>query len=263
MTIETIFLDFDGTILTYEEEPFVFHPQVIELLNGLSDRGISWCTNSGRWFDGQSAILAACKRRGLLHMPAALVCMESLVYIPDGKGGYCDAQPWNDKTTAQLTQHHRAVQACIEPHIEQWLQDHDVASYQFNRNSTYFQIMDHANAEQLHGKMDRLLSDAGIGRATLNGEWVLSCPDGLGKGPAMTEALRLLKRNPATALAVGDQFNDLSMIAGDIPWQSGCPGDARIEIKEAVERAHGYVASAPGPTGTIEVIKHFVEPMDD
>jgi hypothetical protein len=46
--IRLVCLHFDGPIMVHDERPGFFYPMVIEMLNGLTKRGIAWRANSDR-----------------------------------------------------------------------------------------------------------------------------------------------------------------------------------------------------------------------
>ena len=65
------------------------------------------------------------------------------------------------------------------------------------------------------------------------------------KGPAMLELCAELNVPPAEAAYMGDDVNDLPLIAK--VGLSACPADAMPEVREAVH----FVASAPGGRGAV------------
>jgi hypothetical protein len=115
--VHLISLDFDGTIMVYDEPPGFFHPEVIDALNALEARGVAWCTNSGRDRADQERVLAACYARGLRHRPVALLCSESVIFEQQGSA-YHPAEPWNSNVHARLVTLQRQVQALLEPELE-------------------------------------------------------------------------------------------------------------------------------------------------
>jgi hydroxymethylpyrimidine pyrophosphatase-like HAD family hydrolase len=63
-------------------------------------------------------------------------------------------------------------------------------------------------------------------------------------------------------IAVGDGFNDITMLDARLTPHAGCPADACPEVQAAVRAGGGYVAGSCGPEGTIEVIRHYLTAFD-
>jgi hydroxymethylpyrimidine pyrophosphatase-like HAD family hydrolase len=70
--------------------------------------------------------------------------------------------------------------------------------------------------------------------------------------------MQRMQLRPSEVLAVGDQFNDLTMLDGRSALHVGCPRDAQPEVCTLVRRAGGVVASEPGPAGTVQVLRCFI-----
>jgi len=62
---------------------------------------------------------------------------------------------------------------------------------------------------------------------------------------------------PEKIIAVGDGFNDISMLDARLTPHVGCPSDACPEVCAAVRDAGGYIAENSGPEGTVEVIQYY------
>ena len=81
-------------------------------------------------------------------------------------------------------------------------------------------------------------------------------PIGAGKGQAMLFVAELLGLNVARqVLVAGDSANDLAMF--EISSQGIVVGNARAELREAVERETAYQASGCYASGVIEGLRHW------
>ncbi|HMP90026.1 MAG TPA: HAD hydrolase family protein [Kiritimatiellia bacterium] len=255
--IRLISLDFDGTILVYDDPEGLFHDDVIFLLNDLQCRGIRWCANSGRDKNDQLAVLQRSVERGLTHMPDALICSESLVFVRNGSG-YVPLEPWNSRAHDDLRACHAQVQVALDSKLGYIQKTYQPISTLIGDLFTAFFIHDRDGMPiKLFNDLQRFLKDLDGVMLTRNGGWVAVMHDGLGKGNALKAYAQHLDLPRDHILAIGDQFNDLPMLLQDVACHLGCPGDAIPEVRNAVRKAKGIVADEPGPLGTIQVIRRL------
>ncbi len=255
--ISLICLDFDGTIMVYDEAPGFFHPAAIETLNSLAGLGVSWCTNSGRDMEGQGRILEASRARGLRHLPAALLCSESLIF-ERRNGDYAPSEPWNSSALQLQSRLHEKVQSVIRPRLADWAARFQPDEY-IGSGYTVFNVVDEGDRPLgLASEVEAALCDVPEVMVTRNGGWVAILPTQLGKGNVLRGYLDRAGIRHDRALAVGDHFNDLNMLDGSVTPHVGCPGSAVGEVVRTVRNAGGYVARAEGPEGTVEVIRYYL-----
>ena len=253
-----ISLDFDGTIMVYDDPPGHFHPEVIAALNALEARGVAWCTNSGRDRADQERVLAKCYEKGLRHRPSALLCSESMIFEA-GEGGYRGAEPWNSRVHARLVTLQRRVQALLEPELDRIHRDHRGCDVYLGEHFTAFCAPDDGETPlRLHSDLERRLAEVGDCMISRNGGWVAVLTQGLGKGNTLAEYGRRAGFAAGEILAVGDHFNDLSMLSGEPARHVGCPANAIGAVKESVAAAGGHIAEREGPLGTLDVIRRYV-----
>jgi hydroxymethylpyrimidine pyrophosphatase-like HAD family hydrolase len=255
--IRLICLDFDGTILVYDEKPGFFHPAAIDMLNGLVERGIVWCTNSGRDAEGQMKILELSRARGLRHMPAVLLCSESFIF-ERRDGTYAPSEPWNSAARKMLRRFHRVIQQAVRPNLDDWIARYRPEVYIAEEYTTFNVVDADGQPLRFHGEIEtaiRGIPDAVVSR---NGGWISIMPSELGKGNTLRAYLRLAGLQSGHALAIGDHLNDINMLNGTVARHVACPADAMAEVVDAVTDAGGYVARAAGPEGTVEAVRHFL-----
>lgn len=260
--VRLVCLDFDGTIMCYDESPGFFHPKVVERLNDLERHGVAWCTNSGRDFDDQRRVLDASMHLGLRHKPIALLCSEALVY-ERRNGSYVPAEPWNSRAYEGLRSLQVEVQARLLPELERLSRAHRNATYFIGEHYLAFNVENGGGwPEKLQAELERLLEGIDGCRISRNGGWVAVIHVSLGKGAILREFARRAGFRLDEILAVGDHLNDLDMLNGRAARWVGCPANSAPEIVAAVRAAGGHVANAEGPLGTVEVIRRFVEPRN-
>ena len=256
--IKLVCLDFDGTVMVYDGDPGYFHPEVIEHLNSLKDRGIRWCSNSGRDRSDQLRVLESCARRGLSHWPDALVCSESLVYLRDGED-YRPMEPWNSQAFRWLEELHVHVQTRLEP-VKDTLEARYQPKLVYIGDAFTAYLLEDVDGRpvQFAAEVEGLLEGVPDWMMTRNGGWVAVLHKNLGKGNALQAYARHRGISPAHILAVGDQFNDLNMLGGEVAGWVGCPANSIPEVKETVRLRGGHLAQRMAPEGTLDILRFFM-----
>lgn len=259
--IRLVCLDFDGTIMVYDDPAPRFHPDVVEWLNALQLGGVQWCSNSGRDLPDQLGVLRASQEHGLEHLPLGLLCAESVAYVRED-GQYRPLEPWNTSAHRDLLRLHTRVRERLRPYMG-WIEQ------RFRPKGVY--VGDHYTAFQveeakdhprhLFRELEALLVGVPELMLTRNGPWVAVLQERLGKGNVLREFARVMGYAPGEILAVGDQYNDLNMLDGSAAQHVGCPGDAIDDVVELVKQRSGLVAERAGPEGTVDVFRHFLGRM--
>ena len=257
-SIRLVSLDFDGTIMCYDEASGFFHPDAIRTLNALESLGVMWCTNSGRDVEDQLRVLDSSFRRGLRYRPVGLLCSESLVY-ERANGTYAPAEPWNSEAYAGMKSLQKAVQARLLPVADALAAKYAKCSHFSGDYFTAFAVENRDNfPSRLQAEIEAVVGDIPNCRISRNGGWVAVVHARLGKGAILGEFGRRIGIPPSSILAVGDHLNDLDMLDGRAAACVGCPGDAADEVVQMVRSVGGRVAVASGPIGTVEVIRHYI-----
>jgi hydroxymethylpyrimidine pyrophosphatase-like HAD family hydrolase len=258
LNLRLICLDFDGTIMVYDEEPGFFHPGVIDALNELAGRGIQWCTNSGRNKESQLIILEKTRPRGLQHMPVALLCSECMIYEKKN-GHYVAQEPWNTSTMVSLRQFHAGLQELLKPRLDVWNEKYRPTVYLGDTHSVFFLSEEGDHLVRFMEELRPVVANQPKSMVTRNAGWINIMPNHLGKGNTLRGFLELKGIRPEEALAVGDHYNDLSMLDGSAARHVGCPANAMPDVAAAIRSAGGCVATKDGPEGTLEIIRHYLD----
>lgn len=256
--IEHVFLDFDGTIMVYDEEPGFFHPEVIQEMNTFPSRGITWYTNSGRHIEGQEKVLGLCRKHGLTCMPEALICGESFIY-ERSETEYLPLEPWNSEAKVIQKTFHRNVQRVLRSRLTEFARYVDAEKTFLTDMGTYFFVDQEKEEHAVVARMlDGVIREAGGGLLVKNGPWLFAQPDALNKGCALHRFLEHRGIPSDEVLAVGDHENDLSMLDGLTAGKTGCPASAIPEVRRLVLSSGGYVSDLDGPLGTLDVLRHYL-----
>lgn len=258
--IRLVSLDFDGTILSYDDPAGVIHHDVIPVLNEMADRGIRWVANSGRELADQRDVVERSRRRGLTNLPVAYICTETTVHVVRGRS--CEPlQPWNRIAHEQLLAFHARVQDQLGDMLDDIKRIYQPDMYLVGEHYTAFLLRDHQLAEhRLFPEIERRL--AGLDKVLMsrNGGWVAVNHADLGKGNALRAYAEHAGYQAGEILAIGDHHNDLPKLETGVARHVGCPGDAIPEVKAAVLAAGGMVATLPGPAGTAQIIRERTVP---
>ena len=90
-----------------------------------------------------------------------------------------------------------------------------------------------------------------------NGRFIYIVHRLFSKAYVMAACAERLGMDPGRIVAVGDGYNDVPMLNGDVTKRVGCPANAVDEVKTAVTEAGGMVADEPCPDGTIAILEHY------
>ena len=256
--IRLLCLDLDGTVMVYDEPGPRIHAGVIELLNELEDRGVAWCINSGRDLPDLLGVLKTAQAGGLRHLPVGLLCAESLAYLHDG-GTYRPLEPWNTRAMHDLIRMHARVRDRLRPHHEWIEKQFKPKGVYVGEHYTAYQVNDdEVEPRRLFSELEALLGGLPGLMLTRNGPWVAVLLKRLGKGNTLRAFAQKLDIEASAILAIGDQYNDLSMLDGSAAHHVGCPENAIPEVVDTVCKAGGRVAGKSGPEGTIEIVRHVL-----
>ena len=211
--IRLVSLDFDGTILTYPESGPVLHEAVVDALNELNFRGIAWVANSGRSLDELKKIVEASTLNGLEHLPQAFLCLESLIYECSGVV-FRSVEPWNSEMIETLRELHTRVRAALAPHLDE-IRERFTTEIFLAEFYTTFNIPDsEEKLNALFGQLRKWLRDVKGASFTRSDTWCAVHSSRAGKGAVLRAFAARTGFEFDEILAIGDHFNDLTMLDG-------------------------------------------------
>ena len=92
----------------------------------------------------------------------------------------------------------------------------------------------------------------------LDFDWTLvDHTKGAEKGNALLAATKAFGLKPSEVLAIGDNYNDVSMIDGKLGFVGACVGNADDNIKKIVKDGGGYVGDGFAHRGVLDVIRQL------
>ena len=244
--------DFDGTLIGKDGRCL---PELDEALVAHKAGGGLWAVNTGRDFPFACVGL---EKFGASVMPDFLMSNEREIFRAGTSGGWEDYGGWNRR--------------CAEIHDRLFLEAAEFFAYterHFGQRRDFEIIRDEAerfvgivapSQQVLAGAIDEIREFAKEFPEVSfqhNSVFLRFCHASYDKGVALAELCRLENLTPAEVFAVGDQPNDLSMLKLECAAALACPANAGDDVKAAVRRGNGFVASRPYGLGVVDAIRHF------
>jgi HAD superfamily hydrolase (TIGR01484 family) len=223
-------------------------------------------TASGRQYKAQEQMLVESGVRREAGFPHFMICADKFIYRLE-REGYVELLDWNEairerwrrilpEVIKRLPQALRALDERKLAHAtlpsETW-DSHAFVALQFESV---------AAASAAMPVMDTVFSDldgAAINRAANFSAVTVS---NAGKGESLQRIATELRLAPSEILAVGDSYNDISMLDGRFGFQSAAVGNAEEVIQCAVRNNGGYIARKAGPDGFAEIMEILLDEQE-
>jgi len=218
---------------------------------------------SGRTFSVQQEIFARSGIRPQDGYPHYLIACDKFIYRLCGSE-YVSEESWNAPLRQRWSCLLPQVLARL-PHLEKALAEARlefviVGDHLLHEEAGYFplQFVDVAAAERAMGVMAKVYSGIPDFAVNRNGPYVAATLRHAGKGETLEVICRELQVVPEEVLAVGDSFNDLSMLDGRFGYRSAAVANGEKIVQKAVRANRGYVATRPGPAGFAEILNSIL-----
>ena len=247
--------DFDGTSIGFAPQESCVDSLALAL-EKIKHDGILWSICTGRDF---VYFLEGLEYFNPPVQPDYLITSERYLYRRDEKKGWLAFTEWN--------------QHCDSLHEEL-----------FKKNGLFFEQIKNLIA-QYQGKITFLENHQGVPDTLLTDheelldEVVLQlrslshypvdfsfqrsrthlrfCHEHYDKGKVLAKLSCALVLNPENVLAIGDHYNDLSMLDGQVAGMVACPSNAHDEVKTLVQKANGYISNYSAGEGTADGIQFY------
>lgn len=247
-----IALDFDGTSAVYEPQ-LAMHPGLLDVLGQLRDRGCGWVINSDRFTD---TLVEIAELIPPALRPDAIMSAQRFIHVRSGSDGYDPMQRWNDSRMEM----HRALWQDISPFFDDWQRgieaDFTICESVVNDLVFAYRVPAGQNPALRRRMLDHIRTWPNA-QLSGNHEWSFILHADFSKAGLLEHYCAVRGIGTEKILAVGDGFNDISMLDAALTARTGCPADASPEVIAAVRACGGYVAGSNGPEGTIEVIRYY------
>lgn len=255
MTPQLVALDLDGTCVRYEPQ-FEIDPRVVSFFQDVRTRlNLRWVMNSDRWATTMMELAEPLPPKA---QPIALLSCQHLIFWRTEDGGYEPHQPWNEQQETL----HRQLWQKIQPFFPQWekqLRDRFDLSFFLSDETAFAQCFTRwEDTLEARCLLREWLAPWPDVQVSGNHEWLFILHAAFSKARVLQECARVLKIAPSRIIAVGDGYNDISMLDGSFTQLVGCPANAAPEVQEVVRRAGGFLSTQKDGQGTLEVIRFYL-----
>jgi hydroxymethylpyrimidine pyrophosphatase-like HAD family hydrolase len=252
-----IALDFDGTSAVYEPK-MAMHPGLMEELERLGHLGFSWLINSDRFTDTMVEIAQALPE-GL--RPEAIMSAQRFIHMRNGSGSYAPMKEWNDSRMELHSALWRDISNCFETWQREIETDFTICERVVDDFVFAYRVPASENTA-LRERMRGYICPWPKAQLSGNHEWSFILHADFSKAALLEHYCAVRGMDTKKIIAVGDGFNDISMLNARLTPHAGCPADASSEVIAAVRAGGGYVAGCSGPEGTIEVLRYYQGTLD-
>jgi len=248
--------DFDDT-LVMKKNPKALDPRFFESIQWIRNTyGAAWGIATGR---SLPQLLEGFNQARFPILPDFVVAREREVYFPGQFGRWVPDENWNgrcDRDHVKLFKKSKRVLAKIQKFIEskteaKWVSVEGdaagiVASSDIEMNGIQAYIEGLSKNENLTFERNSI--------------YLRFSHRDYNKGTGLLQAAERWGISSDRILAVGDNFNDLSMLQPQICDACGCPANSVEEVKRFVENRGGKVAGKIASEGVIEILGHYFDP---
>ena len=253
--IKLLCLDLDGTMVESAGLHVWPSDDVVAALNKLGERGVRWCTNSGRSADNQAGMIQA--TRSLSNLPIAILSGERFIHLADPPY-YVPLESFNTAMQRRMDALFPVMVEAVEPHRQRLREQFDFRVEGTANEVIGWNLTNQSQADGFIGELEGILRDVPDVQILRNGAWIILTHVDAGKGKTLSVLLEREGISPEQVLAIGDHLNDLDMLDGSAAKYVGCPADAHPRVKEVVTKAGGMVSSRDAHRGTLEIIDHYI-----
>ncbi|MGF1655795.1 MAG: HAD family hydrolase [Verrucomicrobiales bacterium] len=253
-SIKLLSTDFDGTLVDWFGD-VLFPDELGALLAAYQQAGSKWVINTGRTLpmveDGLAQI--GCPTR-----PDFVIASERELYAWDTQAkAWVQPTAWNDQCLADLNLLYDRAASQISTLVEVATGLEGTRVMWEDNRAAGLVAATEKQMDQIVQTLEKLRQQAPMLNAQRNSVYMRFCHSDYSKGSTLSELARHLNLSPEDIFAVGDHFNDISMLDGQHAHWAACPANAVPEVKAAVRRAQGYVAGQDCGLGVLEALDHF------
>lgn len=246
--------DFDDTIMMGEGHSPRIDPQFFDCIRWIrANYGAAWGICTGR---SLPQLVEGFNQGQFPFLPDFAVVREREIYFPGQFGRWLPHEQWNkscSKEHKRLFKKSKRVLAKMKKFVEtetngKWVSvEGDPAGIVA------------ASDEEMERNIKFLETLPEVPNLTYerNSIYLRFTHAGYRKGTGLLECSSRWGVEKSHILAVGDNFNDLSMLDPFVSGACGCPGNAVPEVKEFVVQRGGKVATKEGSLGVMEVLGHY------
>lgn len=251
--IGLIATDFDGTIHHVESVPRI-PKELVHWLRFAQSSGTKWAICSGRQLNEEFA--SELRPLNGDPMPDFIVTVEREIHLRHN-GWYRPDEEWNSRCTAEHASLFERAEATLSE-VREWIEgETDAEVYEDGWSPLNIIATSPKEADAIHRFLLKEYQEQPDLLIVRNSVYFRHGHRRFTKGTALAEIARKLGLGKDAVLAVGDHYNDLTMLDGTHAGLVAAPANAIPEVKNAVSEAGGYVAGQPYGLGTLEALRYF------
>lgn len=257
--IKMIAMDFDWTIADHTKGSDIISIELIDYLNNFINKGNYAGIVSGRvYWDFQREFDAA-GVEWANPFPNYVIGREAYFYEVT-KDDYIDHPKINVPANKRITNLNRKLSKYLDDILTIYEDNHIKVVRFFIYGDFAVEIhVENKDAQHAMELTKKFVTDLEIDEAAVhrNGTLITIYHKMSGKGNALLEASKELGLKPSEVLAIGDNYNDITMIDGKLGFIGGCVGNADDNIKNIVRSGGGYVGNGTAHKGILDIIKQI------
>jgi len=251
-------MDFDLTLVDYNENGPYVPRQTLDLLSDLIRGGLEVGIVSGRYWWEMRDLLEGAGLDWGKPFPSFVAAREAFIYwIRDGQ--MMPDIEWNRCRCEEVAE----LARILVPHETEFVQALEAEGLKIRRFilwGDYGLEVHFASAEEAETAREHLarwVADIHLARTHRNRLMAHVVLATAGKGKSLLRVAESKGLGPRNVLAMGDTLNDMDMLDGSLGFWTGAVGNADDVIQEAVRNAGGVVASATAGAGVAEIIQTY------
>lgn len=247
--------DFDDTLVLKEGPPKV-DERFFDCLKWVrSTYGAAWGIATGR---SLFQLIEGLNEAQFPFLPDFVVVREREIFFPGQFGRWVPHDDWNRRCEKD---HHRLFRKCkrVLAKIRKFVESETGASWvSVEGDAAGIVASSVPEMDAIQEMIEKMIThqDLTFERNTV---YLRFSHRDYSKGSGLLEAAERWGIQADQILAVGDNFNDLSMLQPEVCEACGCPSNALPAVKEFVNNRGGKVAANPGSVGVMEVMKHYFD----
>jgi len=256
--IKLIATDFDNTLISYEKGKERISPILIDFFEKFIQNGFHVGIVSGRDKWGFQGTLLSRGETWGKRFPDYIIAREAYIFKINN-GDYEESVEYNSVVFEKISRTIREVSAHIETILKRIEQSGIAINkwYIFSDYAIEIHVADNYN--KAVDILNDTLKEFNIKGASVhrNENMITIYSEFAGKGNTLKALAESFNIKPDEVLAIGDSFNDLSMLDGHLGFVGACVENADENLKQIVLKNGGYVGKGNAFEGILDIINQL------
>lgn len=247
--------DFDDTLLLKHGEERFDSRFFDSIREARSDEGAIWGIATGR---SLYQLIEGFSQIDLPFLPDYVVTREREVYFPGDFGRWQPHEEWNRACEKDHAKLFRKARRPLKK-IRQFVEEETEARWSSVEGDEAGIVATSVNEmDKILGHIEAVKTPAAL-TYERNTIYLRFSHHEYHKGSGLLKAAEKWGVGPEGILAVGDNFNDLSMLQPEVSGGCGCPANSVQFVKDFVHGRGGFVAREEGSVGAMEILAAYFE----